>query len=134
MNNSSSTRRFLSGGVGTLIVAIVATGLLVLVACFLVWLLIGGGAWRGEVSVREAELRSPDRLTLFVASCNECPEVSLLRETDDDVQVKVVAFSTPFLGGDDCRDPVEVKLRQPLGDRVVVDKHTGQVVNVRTVR
>ena len=103
----------------------------------------GGGTWRGEVSVVRAELRSPpglklsralarDRLALIVDSCNGDPEVSLLRETDVDVQVKVVASSTPLRGGKDCRDVVEVQLQEPLGGRVVVDKHTGQSVTVIT--
>ena len=125
MTVSSSSR-------GSLIVAVVLTALLVFVACFLVWSYLGGGAWRNEVSVRTAELRYPDRtdrLTLWVASCNGAPRVSL-HETDVDVQVKVVAFSTPLRGGEDCQDSVDVSLREPLGDRVVVDRHTGQSVNV----
>ena len=135
--NSSGSRGFLSGRLGPIIVAVVVTGVVVSVACFAVWLNLGGGAWRGEVSVMEAELRypdRPDRLTLGVASCNGAPRVSLLRETDVDVQVKVIAFSTPFHGGDDCDDHVEVYLREPLGDRVVIDRHTGQIVSVRTGR
>ncbi len=103
------------------------------VAAFLVWLLPGGGVWRSEVRVVKAELRSPDRLALIVGSCNGNPEVSLLRETDVDVQVKVRASSTPFRGGMDCLDLVEVRLQEPLGGRVVVDKHTGQSVSVTTV-
>ena len=59
----------------------------------------GGYTWRSEVSVLKAELRSPDRLTLIVASCNKDPEMSLLRETDVDIQVKVIADSHPFLLG-----------------------------------
>jgi len=53
-----------------------------------------------------------------------------LKETDVDVQVRVIAYSTPFHGGDDCRDSVTAYLREPLGNRVVVDKHTGQRVSV----
>jgi hypothetical protein len=102
-------------------------------AAFAAWLLLGDGAWRSEVSVVKAELRSPDRLVLIVDSCNGDPEVSLLRETDVDVQVKVVASSTPLRGGDDCLDPVEVQLQKPLGDRVVIDMHTGQSVSVSVV-
>ena len=37
--------------------------------------------------------------------------------------------------GDHCDDSVEVSLQEPpLGDRVVIDMHTGQVVSVRTYR
>ena len=39
-------------------------------------------AERQEVSVREAWLDSPDMLVLTADTCNENPEVSLLRETD----------------------------------------------------
>ena len=133
MTDSSGSRKLLSGRLGPLIVAVVVTGLLVFVACFMVWHHLGGGAWRGEVRVMEAVLLAPQRLELRVASCHGAPRVSL-RETDVDVQVKVVAFSTPFHGGMDCQDAVEVYLRNPLGDRAVVDKHAGQVVSVTTVR
>ncbi len=136
MTNGSDSRGFLSGRVGPVIVAVVVTGVVVFVACFMVWHNLGGGAWRSEVRVMEAHLLDPDRpdrLTLDVASCNGAPRVSF-RKTDVDVQVKVIAFSTPFHGGGDCGDRVDVYLLEPLGDRVVVDMHTGQVVSVRTDR
>ena len=134
MTSSSGSRGFFSGRVGPIIVAVVVTAVVVFVACFMVWHNLGGGAWRGGVSVMRAQLLSPNELSLGVGSCNGNPEVSLLRETDVDVQVKVIAFSTPFHGGEDCRDGVKVDLREPLGDRVVIDMHTGQVVSVRTGR
>ena len=131
--NSSSLRVLLTGRTGSLVVAIVVTGLLV----FMAWLFLGLGVYtlRSEVSVAGAELRYPDNLTLIVDSCQKAPGVSILRETDIDVQVKVVASSEPFLrGGDDCQDTVGVQLREPLGDRVVLDMHTGQLVRVTEVR
>lgn len=79
-------------------------------------------------------LASPRRLVLYVDSCQGGPEVSLLRETEVDVQIKVIASSTPFGGGPECLDPVEVQLQEPLGGRVVVDKHTGQSVRVSIVK
>lgn len=123
-----------SGGILTgrqrgLIVAIIALGSLVFVA----WLFLFGGIWRSEVSVEEAELRSSDLLALVVASCNGDPEVSLLRETDQQVQVRVVASSTPLRGGGDCLDIVEVQLQEPLNDRVLIDMHSGQSVSVTRV-
>ena len=135
MTNTSGSKRFLSGRLKLLLVAaVVVIGLL----AFAVWLILGlnGYTWRGEVSVESASLRSPDRLTLVIDPCNKNPEVSLLRETDVDVQVKVTVDSHLFpLGGSDCGgDTVEVQLREPLGDRVVVDKHTGQRVSVRAFR
>ena len=116
---------------GPLIIAVLVTGLLVFVAWFMLWHYLGGGAWRSEVSVRDAQLLSPDRLALMVASCHGAPRVSL-EETDVDVQVKVISFSTPLRGGLDCLDRVEIPLQEPLGDRIVVDQHTGQSVNVST--
>ncbi len=133
MTDSSGSRRFLSRRLGRLAIAAVVLLFTGFVAAFLAWLLLGGGVWRSEVRVVEAELRSPDTLALVVDSCNGDPEVSLLRETDVDVQVKVVASSTPLRGGRDCLDVVEVQLQEPLGDRVVVDKHTGQSVSVGTI-
>ena len=133
MTSSSGSRGFLSGRLGPIIIAVLVTGLVVFVACFMVWHHLGGGAWRSEVRVMEAVLLAPQRLDLGVASCNGAPRVSL-RETDVDVQVRVMSFSTPFHGGDDCDDHVEVYLREPLGDRVVIDRHTGQIVSVRTGR
>ena len=132
--SSSSSREFLSGRLGPLIVAIVVTGLL---GAFVAWLFLGFGVYtlRSEVNVVGAELRYPDNLMLIVDSCHKAPGVSILRETDVDVQVKVVASSHPFFrGGDDCQDTVGVQLREPLRDRVVVDMHTGQSVSVTTVR
>ena len=108
------------------IVAVVVTGLLVFVACFMVWYNLGGGAWRSGVSVRDVKMVAPDRLILTVASCHGAPRVSMSRETDVDVQVKVIAFSTPFHGGLDCLEFIKVYLEEPLGDRDIVDLHTGQ--------
>ena len=131
MTNSSGARGFLPGRLGPLIAAVVVTALLVFVACVMVWHHLGGGAWRSEVRVDKAWLLAPERLELIVSSCNGAPRVSL-KETDVDVQVTVQSFSTPLRGGDDCQDHVNVYLREPLGDRAVVDKHTGRVVKVTT--
>jgi hypothetical protein len=105
-------------------------GLTVIAALFAAWLLLGNGVWRSEVRVVAAELRSPDRLALSVDSCNGNPEVSLLRETDVAVWIKVIASSTPLKGGNDCGDILEVQLEDSFGDRVLIDMHKGQVINV----
>ena len=85
------------------------------------------------VTVLEARLISPDRLDLMINSCNRNPEVSLLRETDVDVQVEVVADAPPsLLTVQECDDHVEVQLQEPLGDRNVVDMRTGEVVKVHS--
>ena len=55
----------------------------------------------------------------------------MLIETDVDVQIKVVSSAFPFRGGDDdCDDIIEIQLQEPFGDRVLIDKHDGQPVNV----
>ena len=130
MTSSSGSRGFFSGRVGPIIVAVVVTAVVVFVACFMVWHNLGAGVWRSEVSVRTAALRSPDMLSLVVDSCGGDPKAPYLRETNVDVQVKVVASSTPFHGGCDGLDVVDIRLGKPLGDREVVDKHTGQTVSV----
>ncbi|MBN4074248.1 hypothetical protein JYT27_00310, partial [bacterium AH-315-D21] len=93
-----------------------------------------GVAWRSGVKVTSAQLLSPERLALNVSACNADPEISMLRETDVDVQVRVVASSFLFRGGgDDCGGIIEVKLQEPLGDRILIDRHTRQTVKVRPV-
>ena len=133
MTNTSGSKRFLYGRLKLLLVAaVVVIGLM----AFAVWLLLGFGVYtmRGEVSVLRGYVHYPDRLVLVTGGpCEGDQQVSLLRETDVDVQVKVVASSRPsFQGGSDCEPAVEVQLQEPLGDRVVVDKHTGELVSLST--
>lgn len=132
-NSALTVRRFLSRRLASLAIAFAVGVVTGFVAAFLAWLLLGGGVWRSEVSVVKAELRSPTKLTLIVDSCKGNPEVSQLRETDQDVQVEVVASSTPLRGGLACLEVVQAQLQDPLGDRLVVDRHSGQSVNVTKV-
>ena len=135
VTNISGSKGLLSGRLGLLIVAVAVTGLLAFAAWLFMFIGNGGYTWRHEVGVDDARLTSPDKLELAVGTCNKNPEVTLLRETGADVQVRVVADSHPFLqGGADCQDPLEVQLQEPLGDRIVVDKHTGRLVRVTPVR
>ena len=128
--NGSGSSGVLSKRPGPLIAAVVVTGLLVFTACFLVWYYLGGGVWRSEVEVVKAVDIPPRWLTLEVDSCigAPSPHVLLLRETDDEVQVKVVVFSTPFQGCEHVPASVDVQLQAPLGGRVVVSKE--QVVPI----
>ena len=126
MAYGSGPTGFLSFRLIPVIVAVMMTGLLVFVACLMVWYNLGGGAWRSGVSVRDVKMAAPDRLILTVASCHGAPRVLMSRETDVDVQVKVIAFSTPFHGGLDCLEFIKVYLEEPPGDRDIVDLHTGQ--------
>jgi hypothetical protein len=87
---------------------------------------------RGK-SLIEGELRSPDRLRVIVNSCNRDPQLVLRRETDTEVHVMVVDSDSPSDTGEFCRETVEFNLREPLGDRIVIDAHSNQPVNVNTV-
>ncbi len=113
---------------------VVVTGSLVFVACFCAWQNFAGGGWRGAVTVNGANYgfvpENPLGLGLNVNSCHEGPAVSHLRETDREVEVKVIAFTRPFHGGLDCTEGTGVRLKEPLGDRIVVDGHTGKRVGV----
>lgn len=113
------------------LVPAIALGLAVLVG----WMLFVGVTWRGPVPVLAAESRQPDRLALIVDSCQANPEVSLLRESSKKVEVEVIATKTFRLrgGGNDCQDLVEVQLQEPLGDRTVVDLHSGKAVSVTKI-
>ncbi len=89
--------------------------------------------WRKTVAVQEATLLAPGRLMLTVDTCQMRPEVSV-EETEFAVHVRVVASLSPFQsGGLVCLDSVEVLLKEPLGDRVLVDKHTGRAVEVEII-
>ncbi len=96
----------------------------------IIWNTLGGGVWRSDVSIAEAWLQSPTELILIVNSCGGHPSVSSLEQSDLDVRLQVVASSTPFRGGCTGFDHIAVRLRDPLGDRVLIDNQTGQVVVV----
>lgn len=85
---------------------------------------------RGGVSILEAVLLYSDRLALHVDSCNGDPELRRRTETDVDVQMWVVAPTSNFGAREDCRDVVETHVHEPLGNRTVVDLHSGQPVSV----
>ena len=90
------------------VTAVVVAGL----AAFAVWLLAGFGVFtlRGEVDVRSGTIFYPDRLLLVTdGHCRGGQQISMLRETDVDVQVKVTAPYRPFrMSGLDCEPSVEV--------------------------
>jgi hypothetical protein len=90
---------------------------------------------RRGINVMKAELSSGDRerIKLIVNTCHRNPELVFRQETDAELQVMVVDFDAASDNGDICLENVEFNLKEPLGDRIVVDMHTGQLVNVRTV-
>ena len=127
---NTEARGFLPGRLVPVVVAVVVTALVVFAACFLAWYYLGGGVWRSEVEVVQAVYLHPRWISLEVDSCvgAPAPHVLSLRETDDEVQVQVVVFSTPFRSCDSRFDSVEVQLQSSLRGRDVVSK--GQVVPV----
>ncbi len=124
------SRYSLFNHLGRMTCTVVVTGLVVFVAFVCVWYNFAGGGWRGAVTVSGATYVPPNRLSLGVGSCLGGPKVSSLRESDADVEIKVVAFTTPTRGGLSCRDGVVVRLEEPLGGRSVIDGHTGERVRV----
>ena len=114
--SSSGLRGLLSGNRRRLYILAAALGMVALGVWLFFFIGSGGYTWRVGASVLEAESLSSNRLLLIVRSCNKNPEVSQLRETDVDVQVKVLVDIHPFLlGGQDCLDAVEVQLQAPSG-------------------
>ena len=110
------------------------TGLVVFVACFMVWYHVGGGAWRGKTHVESARLISQDTLMLSVVSpsCGGVPQFTEARETDVDIQVAFRVYYTPLQSGNPCIREIELPLTEPLGNRALIDMHTGRSVNVTT--
>lgn len=69
---------------------------------------------------------------MLVDTCLANPELDLLSEHDDRVEVAVVSTRTfGGSGADDCLDVVHVVLQEPLGDRPVLDVTSGNEVAVR---
>jgi hypothetical protein len=85
------------------------------------------------VGIIKAELRSPDEFVLYLFSWHGNPQPVLHKETDLDVQITLIDFPTTYQPGDKCQDTYEFRLRNPLGDRTVIDAYTGQPVNVSIV-
>jgi hypothetical protein len=89
--------------------------------------LVVGCSDRSEATpIIEGEYREATQvLALTVTSCNAKVSAELV-ETATSVRVAVESK-----GGDrfaDCADGIDVHLDRPLGDRRVIDEHTGKVV------
>jgi hypothetical protein len=104
--------------------------LVLVIALVVGWRIIQGLTVRDAVDIVEAELRDDGSLVLEVASCNGDPAASVLEQNDQQVRVEVVASTTPYRGGQDCLDVVEIALQEPLGERALVDAHTDDEVSV----
>ena len=116
------------------LVASVVTGLVVFMACYMVWYHAGGSAWRSWKGVEEAQLTAPDRLSLIVNSCEGTPQISTIRQTEVDIQVQLYVLHILRGGADvhfpQCLTRVDIPLSEPLGNRKLIDLHTGQSVSV----
>ena len=89
---------------------------------------------RQKANVENARLMSPDTLVVNAGTCYMNPEGSFLEETDINVQIMMeIDFHPPRLSYPECLTEVIVQLDSPLGDRVLVDQHTGSVVSVTPV-
>lgn len=86
-----------------------------------------GDADRQAVVVLSGTVQPSGELTVSVESCQGDPEVSV-EETDRAVRIEVVA--TVHAVGPACADGAAVPLEQPLGERSLVDTHTGETVEV----
>jgi len=89
---------------------------------------------RTTVSFSEAYASAGATVDLIVGSCNGDPEVTALEQTADEVRVEVTStVPAPGWAGDGCLDSLTVALDAPLGDRVLVDMTSGDVVEVPPV-
>lgn len=104
--------------------------LVVLIVLVVGWSIVSGLTVRNAVDIVEAEIRVDGSLVIVVDSCNGDPAAAVIKEDGQQVQVEVVASSTAFGGGDDCLDAVEVALQEPLGERSLIDAHTGDQVEI----
>lgn len=83
---------------------------------------------RGPVGIDSALAEGPSSIQLGVRSCHGDPEVTVLVETADRVEVEVT--STTYRESDDCLDSLVVDLAAPLGTRELVDATSGDTVRV----
>ena len=107
-------------------------------AVFYVWQFVGGGVWRGAVSISTIQVASPPeqisptKLELTVPSCNGNPQVYTVAETEYSIRLRVVASSTPLKGRKDCQDIAVYHLIHRV--QQVIDDHTGRVIDIGSTR
>ena len=101
-----------------------------LAACALTAVLLVFGALScgpAGVEVSEGYLMTTDVVMFSVQSCHQQPQLELW-ETRDEVQIKVTSSTKE--SGLTCQDVVICQLQEPLGERRVLDSHTGNAVPV----
>ncbi len=80
-----------------------------------------------DARINQATLQGDRTLVLGIDACNGSNEAKTT-ERSDQVRVKVRTDDAP--GGDDCSDVVTIQLKEPLGDRPLIDDSTGRAVEV----
>lgn len=95
-------------------------------------LVIVAAACSTDVEIQSATASGDGmNLGLSLNSCNRTYNVAVEEEDVVNVKVTDAKSQSPIrLGGEDCADQFGVTLREPLGDRAVVDMATGDEVEV----
>jgi hypothetical protein len=90
-------------------------------------LLISACAGQNELTIGEIISVNEDgqQLTLIINSCHANPKVDVDGSADE-----VILHARGGGTSDDCADVGTVTLREPLGDRVVIDAATDRPVRV----
>jgi hypothetical protein len=81
-----------------------------------------------DAQIMTAVLEEPQLLRFGVDTCNAELAVAV-HETDSEVRIAVTAKNDET--GHDCADGARIHLRQPLGERVVIDESTDATVKVK---
>ncbi len=101
------------------------------VIAIIIFFAVFGGSWRrGGVKILDANVVGSDIIELTASSCNQGAAMSELRETDEEVRIKVTHDLTLFswMAGEDCATLVLCLLERPLDSRRLIDLHTGDTV------
>lgn len=98
-------------------------------AAVIIWWSAGEGAWRSTVGIHEARINATTgQLDLIVESCNGAPKATAANG-EEYLEVTVRAFNA-FSNGEDCLDSLTTWLPQGVTPTVILDLHTGKLVEV----
>jgi len=78
------------------------------------------------VAIVEAYIIAPTAFRVNVTSCNGEPSVQSLIETAEEIRLLVVSDKAPSTN--ECLDTVTVELQSPIGERRLVDEHSGETI------
>ena len=80
-----------------------------------------------DAKIYQATLQGDRTLVLSIDACNGSNTAETTERSD---QVRVKVRTDEARGGDDCSDVVTIQLKEPLGDRPLIDGSTGREVEV----